>query len=69
MSFVIAVPEALAAAVADLSQIESAVSAANVAASAPTTAVLAAGADEVSVAIAAMFGAHAREYQALGAEA
>ncbi|WP_131806097.1 PE family protein, partial [Mycobacterium alsense] len=69
MPFVNAAPEALATAAADLSQIEAAVSAANVAASAPTTAVLAAGADEVSAAIAALFSGHAREFQALGARA
>jgi PE family len=39
------------------------------AASAPTTGVLAAGADEVSAVIAGVFGAHAQGYQALSAQA
>jgi hypothetical protein len=67
MSFVIAAPEALAAAASNLAGIESALSAANAAAGAHTTAVLAAGADEVSAAIAAVFSGHAQGYQALSA--
>jgi PE family len=35
----------------------------------PTTGVLAAGADEVSATIATLFGAHAKAYQALSAQA
>ncbi|WP_152408445.1 PE family protein, partial [Mycobacterium tuberculosis] len=58
MSFVIAAPEAIAAAATDLASIGSTIGAANAAAAANTTAVLAAGADQVSVAIAAAFGAH-----------
>ena len=50
-------------------EIGSTISAANAAAAAPTTGVLAAGADEVSAAIAALFGAHAQAYQALSAQA
>jgi len=53
MSFVNAAPEALAAAAGNLARIELALSAANAAARTHTTAVLAAGADEVSTAIAA----------------
>lgn len=64
MSFVIAVPELLTATASELANIGSAVSAANAAAVATTTGVLAAGADEVSVAIAAMFGTHGQAYQA-----
>lgn len=64
MSFVIVARDALAAAAADLAQIGSAVNAGNLAAANPTTAVAAAAADEVSAALAALFGAHAREYQA-----
>lgn len=60
MSFVIAVPEFLSAAATDLANLGSTISAANAAASIPTTGVLAAGADDVSAAIAALFGAHAR---------
>ncbi len=39
------------------------------AAALPTTGILAAGADEVSAAIAALFGAHGQAYQALSAQA
>lgn len=60
MSFVIAAPEALVAVASDLAGIGSALAEANAAALAPTTALLAAGADEVSAAIAALFGAHGR---------
>ncbi|EUA88758.1 PE family protein [Mycobacterium ulcerans str. Harvey] len=38
-------------------------------ATAPTTAVLAAGADEVSAVIAALFAAHGQAYQTLSAQA
>jgi PE family len=69
MSFVIAAPEALTAAATDLTNIGSTIGAATAAAAAPTTSVLAAGADEVSTAVAALFGAHAQSYQALGARA
>jgi hypothetical protein len=67
MSFVIAVPETLAAAANDVAGIGSAITAANTAAAAPTTSVVTAAADEVSTQIAALFGAHAQEYQALSA--
>ncbi|KZS71136.1 hypothetical protein A4G29_18500 [Mycobacterium kansasii] len=69
MSYVTAVPEALAAAARDITGIGSTLSAANAAAAAPTTGLLAAGADEVSAAIAGLFSSHAREYQALSAQA
>ncbi len=64
MSFVLVAPDVLKTAAADMTQIGSAVMAGNLAAAVPTTEVAAAGADEVSTAIAALFGAHAREYQA-----
>jgi PE family/Nuclease-related domain len=69
MSFLTVIPQLLAAAAADLEDIGSALSAANVAASAQTTAVMAAAGDEVSVAIAALFSGHAQDYQALSAQA
>ena len=69
MSYVIAVPELVTAAATDLARIESTLGAANAAAAAPMTGVLAAGADEVSAVIAAMFGAHGHAYQALSAQA
>ncbi|PHP03972.1 PE family protein, partial [Mycobacterium tuberculosis variant bovis] len=54
MSFVIAAPEVIAAAATDLASLGSSISAANAAAAANTTALMAAGADEVSTAIAAL---------------
>lgn len=69
MSFVIAAPEFLTAAAMDLASIGSTVSAASAAASAPTVAILAAGADEVSIAVAALFGMHGQAYQALSVQA
>ncbi|MGO9384901.1 MAG: PE family protein [Mycobacterium sp.] len=69
MSFVFATPEFVAAAASDLANIGSTISSANAAALTPTSGVLAAGADEVSAVIAALFGAHAQAYQALSAQA
>jgi hypothetical protein len=69
MSFVLVAPDALGMAAADVARIGSAVSAGNLAAAIPTTELAAAGADEVSAAIAALFGAHAQEYQAAAAQA
>jgi hypothetical protein len=69
MSYVIAAPEFVAAAASDLANLGSTIRAANAAAALPTSAVLPAGADGVSASIAALFGAHARAYQALGAQA
>ncbi|WP_139822423.1 PE family protein, partial [Mycobacterium lacus] len=69
MSYVLAAPQMMSAAATDLAGIRSVISAANAAAAVPTTGVLAAGADEVSAAIAALFGAHARAYQAVSAQA
>src|ERR1700730_6318017 len=69
MSFVFVAPEAVVAAAGDLSGIGSAISAANSAAAASATGVLAAGADQVSAAIATVFGSHAQTYQALSAQA
>jgi PE family/Histidine phosphatase superfamily (branch 1) len=69
MSFVLVGPDMLETAAADVAQIGSAVSAGNAAAALPTTQLAAAAADEVSTAIAAMFGAHAAEYQAAAAQA
>jgi PE family len=57
MWFVIAVPDLMADAATNLASIGSAMSAANAAVAAPTEVLLAAGADEVSAAIAAVFGA------------
>jgi hypothetical protein len=69
MSFVIGQPGLMATAATDLANIGSAMTEANAAAAGQTTAVLAAGADDVSAAMAALFGMHAQSYQALGAQA
>ncbi len=69
MSYVIAVPDMLAAAGADVAGIGSSLRAANVTAATPTTAVVVAAADEVSAAIAALFSGHGQAYQALSARA
>jgi PE-PPE domain/PE family len=65
----VSTPDFLATAAQDLAAMGSAVSAANAAAANSTTSLLAAGADEVSTRIAALFGAHALEYQALSSQA
>jgi broad specificity phosphatase PhoE len=67
MSFLLVAPEILGSAAADITQIGSTVDAGNLAAAIPTTQLTAAAADEVSAAIAAVFGAHAKEYQAAAA--
>lgn len=51
MSFVVTIPEALAAVATDLAGIGSTIGTANAAAAVPTTTVLAAAADEVSAAM------------------
>ena len=68
MSFLLVAPDILETAAADITQIGSAINAGNLAAAIPTTAVTAAAADEVSTAIAALFGAHAQKYQAAAAQ-
>ncbi len=65
MSLVTVSPELVAGAASDLARIGSSIGAANAAAAGPTTTVLSAAADEVSVAIATLFGTHAAEYQSL----
>jgi PE family len=69
MAFVIAAPEMMAAAAADLAAIGSNVSAAHMVAAARTTSVIPAAADEVSAGIAALFSQHAANYQALAGQA
>ncbi len=68
MSLVIVTPETVAAAALDVARIGSSIGVANSAAAGSTTSVLAAGADEVSAAIATLFGSHAREYQAISTQ-
>jgi len=69
MSFVFATPEYLAGAASDLANIGTTISSANAMALGPTSGVLAAGADEVSAGIAALFDAHSQAYQLLSAQA
>ncbi|RAU90326.1 PE family protein [Mycobacterium colombiense] len=69
MSFVTTQPEALAAAASALGAIGSALAAQNAAAAAPTTGVIPAAADEVSILTAAQFAAHAQLYQQVSAQA
>ena len=69
MSFVVAAPDMVQTAAADAAQIGSALSAGHLAAVIPTTELAPAGGDEVSAALAALFGAHAEEYQAMAAQA
>jgi hypothetical protein len=69
MSFVTTQPEALAAAAANLTGIGSAMTAENTAATAPTTGVIPAAADQVSALTAAQFAVHAQMYQAVSAQA
>lgn len=69
MSNVIAAPEMMTSAASDLAAISSNVSAAHLAAAAPTVAVVPAAADEVSAGIAHLFSAQAKDYQALAGRA
>ncbi len=69
MSFVMAAPEFMTAAATDLQSIGSSLTEANAAAVGQTTRVLAAGNDEVSAAVAALFGGHAQAFQAVSAQA
>ncbi|SOJ56404.1 Triacylglycerol lipase [Mycobacterium simulans] len=67
-SYVIAVPEALTAASGDLTGIGEAIKRAAAAAAPPTTGILAAAGDEVSAALASLFGSYAQEFQTLTAQ-
>ena len=69
MAFVFAAPELMVNAAGSLTNIGSAVTAANSAAAASTTGILAAGTDEVSGAITALFSAYGHEYQSISAQA
>ncbi len=69
MSYVLALPEVMSAAATNLDAIGSEVATASRGAASATTKVLAAAQDEVSVAIAALFGAHGQAFQAVTAQA
>ncbi|MGA7052097.1 MAG: PE family protein, partial [Mycobacterium sp.] len=66
-SYVIAATEALAVASGDLTGIREAIGAASAAAAPSTTGIVAAAGDEVSAAIAGLFGSYAQEFQTLSA--
>jgi broad specificity phosphatase PhoE len=69
MSFVSVVLDMFESETAEAAQIGSVVTAGNLAAAIPTTGLAAAGADEVSASVAAMFSGHAQQYQAAAAQA
>ncbi|WP_156452834.1 PE family protein, partial [Mycobacterium gordonae] len=69
MSYLVVGPELTAAAAANLDGIGAAIRAANNAAAFATTQLLPAAQDEVSAAIAALFGSHAHDYQGIAAQA
>lgn len=68
MSLVVVVPEAVTDAAESLASLGARINAANAAASAPTTGIVAAAGDEVSAAIATLFSQHASGYQALSSQ-
>jgi hypothetical protein len=68
MSFLVVAPDWLESAATDLESIRSSLTAAHAAAAVPTTGIAAAGADEVSAAVAALFGRFGQEYQTLSAQ-
>ncbi len=69
MALVITQPEKLAAAAAEMHALNALVWAGNAAAAAPTTGVVPAAADVVSMLTAAHFASHARLYQEVSAQA
>ncbi|WP_139829075.1 PE family protein, partial [Mycobacterium riyadhense] len=68
MSYVVIAPDVLAMAAREVAGIGVSVGAANAAAASSTTVLVAAAGDEVSAAIAALFGAYGVEYQALSVQ-
>jgi PE family len=68
MSDLFEVPDAVAAAAGDLDNIGSTISRANAAAASSTTGLVASGADDVSLAVAELFGAHGQGYQNFSAQ-
>ncbi len=69
MSFVLTYPDKLAAAASQLQTIGAAFHAGNAAAAVPTSGVVPAAADEVSLFTAARFATHAQRYQTLSTQA
>ena len=69
MSFVVVTPESLQTAAETLGGIRSSLAEAAATAAGPTTAIAAAAQDEVSIALASMFGNFGQDFQALSAQA
>jgi hypothetical protein len=69
VSVLVLAPELLESAAADVENIRSGLHVANAAAAAPTTGIAAAGADEISAAVSALFAGYGQQYQALLAQA
>jgi hypothetical protein len=69
MSFVTTTPDTVATAAGNLTGIGSALTAASASAATPTTAIAAAAQDELSIALAGLFGNVGQEFQALSAQA
>ncbi|MDT5145908.1 MAG: hypothetical protein QOC58_553, partial [Mycobacterium sp.] len=69
MSYVVTAPELVTAAAAQLTDIGSGLQGATAAAAGPTTGVIAAAEDEVSVGISRLFGTFGQDFQALTAQA
>ena len=69
MSFLVAEPEFVTAAAGNLAGIGATIEEANAAAAARTTAITAAAADDVSLAIAEMFGTYGQQFHTLSADA
>ena len=69
MSLLAVVPDWLQSAAGDLKSIGADLDTAHAAAAAPTTGLVAAGADEVSAAVTALFSEYGQAFQALGAQA
>jgi hypothetical protein len=69
MSVLIAAPDLLSSAATDLKSMGSALGAANASAAGPTTLLAAAGADEISTAVAALFTEQGQQYQAIASQA
>lgn len=65
MTYLATQPQLISEAAAEVAGIRTAIAEANAAVAAPTTGVAAAASDEVSAAVARMFGAYAQEYQAV----
>jgi hypothetical protein len=65
MSSLITQPQLIATAATDLAEVNSVIDAAKAAAAGPTTGLVAAAQDEVSAAVAALFGGYGKEYHAL----